>query len=245
MKLPSFQQTVGFSVQDTLALYWLHSTTHRSHYPRDLYDRFLEQFPGRHVGYEYVARVAGRLEKDGCLSSHTEGRRKFYTITNKGRERLQSYETTYYHRFYEISLVIDRFYYELTKNGNPPLEVEPLHEDFRPYLAKLLSVKDVVRYMALQFGINRSSFFMAEVEGQLNDKFGWSPSNSYLYQVAREMEEENLLIGYWPDERRTVRHLKVTDEGVAFSRIVINSLTERVTQIRSYLHYILEFLKTV
>src|SRR6185312_10557062 len=100
MKLPSFQQTVGFSVQDTLALYWLHSTAQQAHYPRDLYERFLAQFPGRRVGYEYVARVAARLEKEGCLSTETVSRKKYYSITELGQQRLKEYQKTYYHRFY-------------------------------------------------------------------------------------------------------------------------------------------------
>lgn len=243
MKVPSFQQTVGFSVQDTLALFWLHSTSVKAIYPRELYDDFLTQFPGRRVGYEYVARIGARLEKEGSLTSSTAARKKYYYITELGKKRLQEYQKTYFQRFSEITAVIDRFYYQLTKNGVQPAgEVVLLHDDFRSYLAKLLSVKDVVRYMALHFSLTRTSFYMAEVEDQLNGLFGWAPSNGYLYQVAREMEELNLLVGYWPDERRTVRYLHSTEEGAAFYRIVSQSLTERITQIRCYLHYILAFL---
>ena len=243
MKVPTFQESVGFSVKDTLALYWLHVVSSKSSYPQDVYQQFIVTFPGRKVGYDYVARVAKQLETSGHLiSSKFEGK-KMYSITNSGILRLTNYQDNYFQRFNEVATVINRMYHHLTHNGKKP---EPptfsLHPDFRPYLAKLLSVKDVVRYMALKMSLTRSSFYMAEVGEQLNDLFGWSPSNGYLYQLAREMEETDLLIGHWKDERRTVRILKGTDAGERFFHTVELSLLERVTSVHAYLHYILAFL---
>ena len=243
MEIPSFQQAVGFSVGDTLSLFLLRTLFNRKNYSRALYEQFNLEFPGRSVSYEYVARTANTLENNGFLHSQTDGRKKFFQITEKGKVRLQEYKTIYAHRFSEVSIVIDRFYYFLTKNGLPPQdEVEALHEDFRPFISKLLSVKDVVRFMTLQLSLHRDSFYMAEVQGQLNSLFGWSPSNGYLYNIAREMEETNLLVGFWPDERRTVRKLFKTEESEQFYMIVAASLTERITQVRKYLHYIIKMV---
>ncbi len=243
MKLPSFQQAVGFSVGDALSLFLLSTILERANYSKALYEQFNLDFPGRSVSYEYVARTANTLENNGFLFSRTEGRKKIFQITEKGKARLQEYENTYARRFSEVSTVIDRFYYFLTQNGTlPQVEVEPLHEDFRSFISKLLSVKDVVRFMALRLSLTRKSFHMAEVQQQLNSLFGWSPSNGYLYNIAREMEETNLLVGFWPDERRTVRKLYKTDQSEQFSIIVAASLTERITQVRRYLHYILKMV---
>ncbi|KXH81731.1 hypothetical protein [Sporosarcina sp. HYO08] len=240
MNIPSFQQAVGFSVGDALAMFLLRSILERENYSRALYEQFNLEFPGRSVSYEYVARTANYLEKDGFLSSQIEGRKKIFRVTGEGIKRLQEYEKVYAHRFSEVSTVIDRFYYFLTRNGLPAQgEVEPLHEDFRSFISKLLSVKDVVRFMALRLSLTRPSFYMAEVQDQLNSLFGWAPSNGYMYNVAREMEETNVLVGYWPDERRTVRILYKTEESEHFYGIVAASLTERVTQVRKYLHYVL------
>ena len=244
MKIPSFQQAVGFSVGDTLSLFLLRTLVDETNYSRALYEQFNLDFPGRSVSYEYVARTANTLEQDGFLSSQTEGRKKNFEITRKGIDRLQEYEVIYANRFSEVSNVIDRFYYFLTGNGlQPQGEIEPLHEDFRPFISKLLSVKDVVRFTALRFSLTRDSFYMAEVQSQLNALFGWSPSNGYLYNIAREMEETNLLVGFWPDERRTIRILYKTEESEAFYKIVADSLTERITQVRKYLHYILKMVE--
>jgi len=243
VKTPSFQQAVGFSVGDTLSLFLLRTLLNQSNYSRALNEQFNSEFPGRSVSYEYVARMANTLENNGFLLSQTEGRKKFFQITEEGKTRLQEYNTIYAYRFSEVSTVIDRFYYFLTKNGlSPQDDIKPLHEDFRPFISKLLSVKDVVRFMALRLSLNRDSFYMAEVQGQLNSLFGWSPSNGYLYNILREMEETNLLVGFWPDERRTVRKLYKTGNSEQFYETVADSLTERITQVRKYLHYILELV---
>jgi len=243
MKLPSFQQAVGFSVGDALSMFLLRSILEQENYSKALYEQFNLDFPGRSVSYEYVARTANTLENNGFLLSRTEGRKKFFQITEKGKSRLQEYKNIYALRFKEVSTVIDRFYYFLTRNGSlPQAEIEPLHEDFRLFISKLLSVKDVVRFMALRLSLNRRTFHMAEVQDQLNSLFGWSPSNGYMYEIALEMEETNLLVGFWPNERRTVRNLYKTEESEQFFMIVSASLTERITQVRRYLHYVLKMV---
>ncbi|MEK4487890.1 PadR family transcriptional regulator [Psychrobacillus sp. FSL H8-0484] len=236
--------TVGFSRKDTLTLFWLFETQTSARYPKELTDAFLVQFPGHPIGYDYVARIAKQLEQAGHLSMSLMDGKKYYVSTSSGSEQLRLYEEQYYQRFFEVTLVIDRMYYYLTKIGPAPENpTAPLDEAFRPFLAKLLSVKDVIRYVALKLSQTRPSFYMAQVADQLDDLFGWSPSNGYLYLIAREMEETGLLIGHWPDERRTVRHLKGTDEGQMFFQTVEESFAERLKDVRSHLHAILSFLQ--
>ena len=159
MNVPSFQQAVGFSVGDALSLFLLRTVLERENYSRALYEQFNIDFPGRSVSYEYVARTANTLENNGFLLSRTEGRKKYFHITEKGKARLQEYENIYALRFNEVSAVIDRFYYFLTKNDPLPQgEIEPLHDDFRSFISKLLSVKDVVRFIALRLSLNRNLF---------------------------------------------------------------------------------------
>ena len=177
------------------------------------------------------------------LSVHQEQNKRYYQSTSLGKERLGHYQQHYYARFHEIIQVLDRIYYYLTKNGEKPATPEhSLPEEFRPYFSKLVSVKDMVRYLALKLSHTRSSFYMAEVGTQLNDLFGLTSSNSYLYKIANEMEAEGTLVGYWPDERRTVRKLKETPEGAAFYPIIARSLEERISQVREYLQYVLQFI---
>lgn len=245
MKDSNFTDTVGFSVRDTLSIYWLYRTQNEAVYPKELHEQFSESFPGRQVGYDYVARVAKQLEAEDLLSGITAEGKRFYQITEAGRELLQRYAEQYSNKFYEVKRVLDRIYFHLTRNGERPEETaEILADEFRSYFSRLVSVKDLVRLIALQLGRNRDSFYMAETGEHLNYLFGWAPSNGYLYQIAREMEETGLLRGYWPDERRTVRYLVLTDAGNEFYDTVADSTVERLRQLRHFLSYILEFLDT-
>lgn len=243
MKEVSFTDTVGFSVKDTLSLYWLFRTQREAVYPKELHEQFTDSFPGRKVGYDYVARVAKQLEVEDLLTGFTSEGKRFYQSTDAGTEQLQQYGEQYSSKFREVKVVLDRIYYHLTRDGGQPADpVEPLADEFRSYFSRLVSVKDLVRLIALQLGRNRSSFYMAEAGEQLSYLFGWSPSNGYLYQIAREMEETGLITGHWPDERRTVRYLVLTDAGNEFYGTVANSTVERLSDLRHFLSYILEFL---
>lgn len=246
MKEKSFQDAVGFSVKDTIALFWLHETSHKPYYSTEIFNKFTESFPGRKVGYEYVARVAKQLEGQGLLAAHTEGRKLYYEATDLGIKRLARYQETYFQRFHEIVLILDRFYYELTRNGEkPPKPTHSLPEEFRGYFSKLISVKDIVRYMAFKLAQTRSSFSMSDVEQQIEDLFGWTPSNSYLYTVAWELEEKGYLVGSWPDEKRTKRNLRGTDAANEFFRQIATDLTDQIRTNRHFLHYMLQFFQKI
>lgn len=244
MKEKSFQDAVGFSVKDTIALYWLHETLNGPRYSAEVFEHFSASFPGRKVGYEYVARVAKQLEAENILTSFTEGRRVFYEVTELGKQRLERYREVYFERFHEIVLILDRFYFELTRNGEkPPRPQHSLPEEFRAYFSKLISVKDIVRYIAFRLAQNRSVFSMSDVGHQIEDLFGWTPSNSYLYTVAWELEEKGYLIGTWPDEKRTRRELRGTDEGNEFFEVIARDLTDQIRTNRRFLHYMLQFFQ--
>ncbi|VEI07092.1 hypothetical protein [Kurthia zopfii] len=245
MKEKTFQDAVGFSVQDTLALFWLYETSTEAKYSMEIYERFIESFPGRKVGYEYVARVAKRIEGENLLTSHLEGRKVYYQATDLGKQRLERYRILYFQRFHEIVLVLDRFYFELTRNGSkPPKPEHSLPEEFRGYFSKLISVKDIVRYMAFRLSQTRSTFSMTDVGNQIEYLFGWSPSNSYLYTVAWELEEKGYLVGTWPDEKRTKRDLRGTDAGNEFFEVIARDLTDQIRTNRRFIHYMLDFFKT-
>lgn len=246
MKKKSFQDAVGFSVKDTIALFWLYETSKTPQYSTQIFDKFSETFPGRKVGYEYVARVAKQLEAENVLVGTIEGRRVFYEPTEIGRQRLIRYRELYFERFHEIVLILDRFYYELTRNGEkPPKPTHSLPEEFRAYFSKLISVKDVVRYITFKLAQKRTTFSMSDVEHQIEDLFGWSPSNSYLYTVSWELEEKGYLIGEWPDEKRTRRNLRGTDSSVEFFNQIATDLTDQIRTNRHFLHYMLQFFQKI
>lgn len=228
---------IGFSVGDTVKLLWLHRTSETEVNPKELHDTYEDLFPGRNVAYDYVARIAKKLEAEGYLTMSQVQHKKYYSITASGREHLQNYESLYYNKFVEMLKVIDRIYFYLTKDGQKPEDPEyPLQQEFRAYFAKLISVKDMARFMIFNLGMNRTEFYAAEVNEQLNELFGWAPSNGYLYEITREMEAEGTIKGRWKEpEKRTVRLIQVTDAGEIFAKQVSSNLREQVVNVRKYL----------
>ncbi|UZN01227.1 helix-turn-helix transcriptional regulator (plasmid) [Lysinibacillus sp. MHQ-1] len=234
---------IGFSVGDTVKLLWLHRSSETKVNPKELHDIYVNLFPGRDIAYDYVARIAKKLEHDGYLQLTQVQHKKYYSITTAGKEYLQRYEELYYNKFVEILKVIDRIYYYLTKDGQKPVSPEyPLQQEFRTYFSKLISVKDMTRFMIFNIGSNRTEFYAAEVNEQLNELFGWSPSNGYLYEITREMEAEGTISGRWKEpEKRTVRLIQVTDEGEVFAKQIASNLREQVINIRKYLRSFVDF----
>lgn len=234
---------IGFSVGDTVKLLWLHRSSETEINPKELHDIYEELFPGRNIAYDYVARIAKKLENEGYLQMSQVQHRKFYSTTTLGKEHLERYEELYYNKFIEMLKVIDRIYYYITKDGQKPAPPEyPLQQEFRIYFSKLISVKDMTRFMIFNLGSNRTEFYAAEVNEKLNELFGWSPSNGYLYEITREMEAEGTINGRWKEpEKRTIRLIRVTDEGEIFAKQIASNLREQVTNIRKYLKSFVDF----
>lgn len=236
-------ETVGLSHREFLTLYWLSELQHGSQYPRALHKKLESEFPGKPNSYDYLCKVARNMEQDKLVTVMKESGRLYYSITPKGKERLSWYHDVYEKRLGEVKKVIDRLVSFITKSGRPSPIEHLLPEEHRTYFSKLVSVKDIVRYLALKIGLTRS-FYIGEVEHELVELIGWKPSNSYLYHIAQEMEEAGLVVGKWEDDRkRTKRMLRVTDEGAHHFQQIATTTRERAVSIQSYLNYVLRFLK--
>lgn len=237
-------KTIGFSVGDTIKLYWLFKAQNDPINPKELHDLYMDEFPGRTIAYDYMARIGKKMAQDGLLLVSLDKNKKMYKTTEAGKQMYNRYHELYYERLFEIQKVLVRLYYDLTKKGtNPGLPEKQLPQEFRSYFSKLLSIKDIVRYMIFSLGQNRHEFYIAEVNEQLKALFGWAPSNAYSYDIAREMELEGTIIGRWKEpEKRTIRVISLTEDGIIFSKQVKNSLTEQVSETLQHIHYLLKFI---
>lgn len=97
MKLPSFQQAVGFSVGDALSLFLLRTILERENYSKALYEHFNLDFPGRSVSYEYVARTTNALENNGFLFPEQKAVKRSFKLLKK--EKLVFWNTKLFMHF--------------------------------------------------------------------------------------------------------------------------------------------------
>ncbi|PLS18157.1 hypothetical protein CVD28_07650 [Bacillus sp. M6-12] len=235
-------ETVGLSQREFLTLFLLHTLSNRPNYPRAIHQDLKNQFTGKVHSYDYLCKIANQLTDSGHVILKTEKGRNYYYITDKGSELLAWYRSNFQPKMFEVKKVIDRFAHDLTGSGDYLPVSDNLPEEYRTYFSKIVSVKDLVRYITLKTADVRKSIYMGEVGELLKMKFGWIASNGYLYDLAHEMEENGLLTGRWESEKRTKRYLRLTDEGQHHYKQIADSAAERVQEVQKYLSSVLHFL---
>lgn len=236
-------ESVGMSQREFLTLYLLHTLSVKANYPKAIHQDLKNQFSGKIHSYDYLCKICNHLVESRHLELYTKKGRNYYKMTEKGKELFTWYKSNFKKRMTEVKLVIDRFMFDLTGSGsNPPMQHE-LPEEYRSYFSKIISVKDLVRYITLNTAQARTKIYMGEVGEILKSNFGWIASNGYLYDLAHEMEENGLLVGKWESEKRTKRFLRITDEGRYHYKQIADSAAYQVREIQKYLDSVLSFLE--
>jgi DNA-binding PadR family transcriptional regulator len=236
-------ESLGMSQREFLTLYLLHTLSEKSTYPRAMHQDLKQQFTGKIHSYDYLCKICNQLVESCHLELYTEKGRNYYKITEKGKELFTWYKSNFRERMTEVKLVIDRFMFDLTGSGSDPMVQHELPEEYRSYFSKIISVKDLVRYITLKIAQARPRFYMGEVGEILKSNFGWNASNGYLYDLAHEMEETDLLVGRWEGEKRTKRFLWITDEGRYHYKQIADSAAYQVREVQKYVTNVLLFLE--
>ena len=242
-KITTSIESVGLSQREFLTLFLLYSLSKKTNYPRAIHEELKNSFPGKIHSYDYLCKIAKKLIETSHLSLYTNKGRHYYQITDKGKELYSWYQDNFSNRLVEVKLVIDRFLYDLTGSGQNPPVTHDLPEEYRSYFSKIVSVKDLVRYMTLKTAFSKRPIYMGEIADLLKQKFGWIASNGYLYDLSHEMEEGGLLVGRWESEKRTKRFLRITDDGQQHYKQIADSAAYKVQEIQKYLSSVLSFLE--
>ncbi|WP_231734924.1 hypothetical protein [Bacillus sp. FJAT-29937] len=236
-------ETLGLSQREFLTLFILKELKDSGpNYPRALYNLLTSNFSGKVHSYDYLCKTAKGLADSGDLLLSREAGRNFYEISAKGKKLYDWYQQNFKERLLEIKKVIDRFVFDLTGSGEHTPVEEELPEEYRRYFSKIISVKDLVRYVTLRTASKRTSVYMGEIGELLKMKFGWIASNGYIYDIASEMESRGSMVGQWESEKRTKRFLRITPEGEIHLKQIADDAAHRVKEIQHYLRQVLQFL---
>lgn len=238
------EESIGLSQREFLTLFLLYSLSTKENYPRAIYMELKNTFTGKVHSYDYLCKIARQLVQSGHLSIYKYKGRNIYQITEKGKDLFKWYQDNFSPRFTEVKMVIDRFTYDLTGSGPNPNVTHDLPEEYRSYFSKIISVKDLVRYVTLKTSFSKRPIYMGEIADLLKLKFGWIASNGYLYDLSHEMEETGLLVGRWESEKRTKRYLRITDEGQHHYKQIADSAAYQAQEIQKYLSSVLTFLSS-
>lgn len=243
MKENNSVESIGLSQKEFLTLFLLYSLSKKDNYPSAIHMELKNSFTGKVHSYDYLCKIARQLVQSGHLSIYKNKGRNVHQITETGKELFEWYQDNFSTRFTEVKMVIDRFMYDLTGSGQNPPVTHNLPEEYRSYFSKIISVKDLVRYITLKTAFSKRPVYMGEIADLLKHKFGWIASNGYLYDLSHDMEETGLLVGRWESEKRTKRYLRITDEGQHHYKQIADSAAHQVQEIQKYLSSVLIFLE--
>ncbi|HWO77242.1 MAG TPA: PadR family transcriptional regulator [Bacillus sp. (in: firmicutes)] len=230
---------VGLSHKDFFHLVLYHNLSKKPQTAAIIYQSIKEDFPFKVHSRSYFYNTVKNRINEGYLSSSQEGKAHILSLTPKGKEHYGHYKSHYQDKFERVKEVIDRFVFDLTGSGPNPPVISPLPEGYRRFFSKLVSVKDLVRYVALQQMFRQQEVIMSDVGEILERKYGWVASSSYLYDVAHEMAESGLVYGEWKGERRSKRYYRLTDEGVHHFKQIADSAASTAQNIQHFLEHIL------
>lgn len=239
---PIRMQQIGFSQREFLYLFILNELTAGESYPKVIHQKLRSSFPEKVHSYDHVCKISKKMAQEELVDLSLQHRKHILQLTEKGRDLLHEYRKQSGERILEVKKVVDRFVKELTGTGPTTPVTNQLSEEYRPFFSKLVSVKDLVRFITLKEAMSQKEVYMSEVRSILKDKFGWEASSGYLYVLANEMEENNLVIGRWENPKRSRRFLHITEEGKFHFKQIAESTRERLLLIQKFLNRILLLL---
>ncbi|WP_246938537.1 PadR family transcriptional regulator [Bacillus pinisoli] len=152
--------------------------------------------------------------------------------------------------------VLDVFHADL--HGHSKGKIQPFNEEYRPFFSKLVSVRDHIKYVILKellsgvYGSMKKRFYVKDMRDQIKQKYGWDSSVSYIYDIARLMEEkEGFLKGIWVDSEgfesntRHKRLYELTEEGAnpAIFQRISSDVANRVGEVREAVSKVLSILE--
>lgn len=240
---PIRMDQLGFSQREFLYLFILKQLTAGDSYPKLIHQQLRASFPEKVHSYDYLCKVAKKMAQEGLVDLSLDHRKHILTLTEKGVSFLQAHRSESAERLKEVLKVVDRFVKDLTGSGTTTPVVHQLSEEHRSFFSKLVSVKDLVRYITLKEAMLQTEIYMSEIRSLLQETFGWEASNGYLYVLASEMEETGLVTGRWESDKRSRRFLRITDEGTYHYKQIADSTRERLLQIQKFLNRILYLLE--
>ncbi|MBU8908140.1 hypothetical protein [Desertibacillus haloalkaliphilus] len=204
----------------------------------DMYESLHREFPHKpHSRNHFFVSASKLKDNHEIVLAYQEGRNKVYTVTTKGKQLYDSYIKQFKDRFLALKKVADRFVYEISGTGKA-VPVGEVSDEDRNFFSTLVSVKDVVRYVLLKQAMNQPVIVISETQEYIKDRFGWSSSKAFIYNIAHEMEEDEtgpLILGRWGSERRFKREYRIQPRGNEVFKQIADAAETNVRQAQHFL----------
>lgn len=231
-------EKLGLTQREVVYLFVFKELEENPQHPAAMFNKMQESISENFLKSRanFYAAIDEMTEKT-WISFIIEGRKKIYSLTDEGKEKLEWYRKTYYLPFFEVKKLADFLLHRITgsRENHPPQE-----QDF-PYqklFNRLINVRELVIYLFLQALARNHERTAKEIYKQIQEYYGWKCSVGYIYELAHEMEQKEWLKGRWKGSRRTEYLYRLTDAGL---KVLPKAEESSVYYIRN----VQRFMKTV
>ncbi|WP_078557269.1 helix-turn-helix transcriptional regulator [Bacillus alkalicellulosilyticus] len=211
-----------------------------------LLDKMNVKFPYKVNVPQYIYKALRSLKNEHEIAvAYVENKVHYFTITSKGKDRYYQYKKELVPKFKNMKQVIDCLVYTVTGGSYTSQRPEPpkaLSKEDQRFFSSHLNVKDIIAYEILARGTN-TPFITAHLLEDIESKYGWSSSKTWMYDVIHHFEENGYLVGKWDDPvLRTLRYYRVTDEGVSMFQSFSHQVRENVLHCQHFFSQVLDLL---
>ncbi|MDQ0255459.1 DNA-binding PadR family transcriptional regulator [Evansella vedderi] len=206
---------LGLTRKEVIKIYVLRELKSIPRSTADLYKSFNETYPlpKREKSRSYVYKTVQEMEIEGLIAFNPDGRKKIFSLTNKGEETYNTYFSVYGKSCERILIVLKKMRDD-ARNQWKDIPVV-LEDDDRKYISKLIDVASFIQYVVLKHLHHHNRRIHGyEVYQYMKERYSWTTSDSYFYEVIKGMVELAWIEGEWDDDyRRSKRMYVLTDLG--------------------------------
>lgn len=203
----------------------------------------------------YVAM--DEMTKFGWISFMMEGRRKVYSITSSGVEKMEWYKQTYYIPLSSVKEIANTLILRITGSGREP--VPESAQQHAKLFNRLINVRELVIYFFLEALYREKDQTAKDIYDFIQREYGWNCSEGYIYELAHELEgevkkkkddpvqekEERIpwIKGEWESRRRTHYRYRLTEDGMKMRGHAGETALYYIKNVHRYLGIIVNLLQ--
>lgn len=208
---------IGLTQKDIMYLYVYKELEDYPQHPGAIFKKLVENIDEKLMkSRAHFYKAVEEMNHNQWIAYSMDGRKKIYSITDKGKEELKQYRDTYLEPF-EAVKELSGFIQSSITGSAKGREVPEVSKDAQKLFNRLINVKELTIYLFLKILQDNPEPFAQmtakEIYESMEAGYGWVCSNGYLYETAHAMEEGGWIDGRWKGKRRTDYLYLLTENG--------------------------------
>lgn len=250
-------EKLGLTQREIMYLFVFKMLTGAPNHPGALFAEMQERVPSDFLKSRtnFYAAMDEMLRFD-WITFQVEGRKKVYSLTSSGKEKMEWYRNTYYIPLSSVREIANTLIMKISGSGR-----DPVSESARQHAKlfnRLINVRELVIYLFLEALHREKDQTAKDIYDIIRHEYGWICSEGYVYELAHELEGEPRkskrkdeeikdrripwIQGRWDGPRRNLYRYRLTDDGARMRFLSGETALFYIKNVHRYLHIIVELL---